>query len=189
MPRRLPAPPSRADAAPDDEFDGPSRGQRKRDAQAFVALGDALIELPQPELDALDLPEKVRDALDLARSITAHGGKARQRQFVAKLLRKMDDVEPIRAALAARDAAQRQTGRDFHRVEAWRDRLIAEGDPAVAALLASRPDLDATRLRALVADARTERAQGRAPAFARELFRWLRESMAAGTAPATSRDA
>lgn len=185
MPRRLPAPP----ADPDDTYDdGPSRGQRKRDAQAYVVLGDALIDLPPVELEALGLPEKVFDAIELARSITAHGGKARQRQFVAKLLRKID-VEPIRAALAAKATATRHAAREFHRIETWRDRLLAEGEPAVTALLAARPGLDATRLRALVADARTERAQGRAPAFARELFRWLRDSLAEGDASGTARGA
>ena len=179
MPRRLPTPPPPGD---DAEFDGPTRGQRKRDAQAYAELGDELIDLPAAELDALALDEKLRDAIDLARSITAHGGKARQRQYVAKLLRKRD-VEPIRAALEARAQAGRQAARDFHRLEAWRDRLVAEGEPAVAALLASRPQLDAVRLRALVADARRERAEGRSPAFARELFRWLRESLAAVDAP------
>lgn len=179
MPRRLPTPPPTGD---DDVYDGPSRGQRKRDARAYAELGDALIELPPAELDALELDEKLRDAIDLARSITAHGGKARQRQYVAKLLRKTD-VEPIRAALETRAQASRQAARDFHRLEAWRDRLVAEGEPAVAALLASRPQLDAARLRSLVADARRERAEGRSPAFARELFRWLRESLAAADSP------
>lgn len=173
MPRRLPTPPPPGD---DDDFDGPSRGQRKRDAQAYAELGDELIELPPAELDTIELDEKLRDAIDLARSITAHGGKARQRQYVAKLLRKTD-VEPIRAALEARAQASRQAARDFHRLEAWRDRLVAEGEPAVAALLASHPRLDAARLRSLVADARRERAEGRSPAFARELFRWLRASL------------
>jgi ribosome-associated protein len=176
MPRRLPPPPPPGD---DDDFDeGPTRGQRKRDAQAYAELGDELIALPAAELDALDLHEKLRDAIDLARSITAHGGKARQRAFVAKLLRKTD-VEPIRATLAARAAASRQAARDFHRLEAWRDRLVAEGEPAVAALLAAEPRLDAVRLRSLVEDARRERDEGRAPAFSRELFRWLRDSLAA----------
>lgn len=175
MSRRLPTPPPPGDDGP--VFDGPSRGQRKRDAQAFGELGDELIELSAAELDALDLPEKLRDAIDLAQTITAHGGLARQRAFVAKLLRKID-AEPIRVALTARAQASRQAARDFHRIEAWRDRLLAEGEPAVAALLAAEPRLDATRLRGLVADAHRERADGRAPAFARELFRYLRESLA-----------
>jgi ribosome-associated protein len=179
MPRRLPSPPP---ADESDLDDGPTRGQRKRDARAHAELGDELIELAPPELDALELDEKLRDAIDLARSITAHGGKARQRQYVAKLLRKTD-VEPIRAALDARAQAARQAAREFHRLETWRERLVAEGEPAIVALLAGHPGLDAARLRALVADARRERADGRAPAFARELFRWLRESLAGAEPP------
>jgi ribosome-associated protein len=178
MPRRSPAPPSPpADDATDvDAYDGPSRSQRKRDAHAHVELGDALLELSPAELDALDLDERLRDAIDLCRTITAHGGRARQRAYVGKLLRKTD-VEPIRAALAARADAHRQQARAFHRLEAWRDRLVAEGEPAVVALLEASPGLDAARLRARVADARAEQAAGRAPAAARELFRWLRDSL------------
>jgi ribosome-associated protein len=174
MKRRLP--PAPADDEP--EFDGPSRSQRKRDAQAFVDLGDALIALPAAELAALELDEKLADAIELARTITAHGGKARQRQYVGKLLRKTD-VEHVRAALAAREAAQKHAAREFHRLEAWRDRLVREGAPAVAALLAAEPRLPAEELRALVDAARAEAAAGRPPAAARELFRWLRESLAA----------
>lgn len=175
MPRR---PAAAEDVPPATPDDGPSRSRKKREAQACVALADALIALPPPEFDALDLDEKLRDAVELARGITAHGGRARQRQYVAKLLRKRD-VESVRAALAARAAVGREASRDFHRLEAWRDRLVAEGEPALESLLAGAPALDAARLRQLVAAARAERAAGRAPAAARELFRVLRDALAA----------
>jgi ribosome-associated protein len=66
----------------------------------------------------------------------------------------------------------------------WRDRLLAEGEPALAALIAAEPGLDAKRLRALVAQARAEAAADRPPAAARELFRWLRDALAAAGANA-----
>jgi ribosome-associated protein len=175
-------------AARDDEADeagdeGPSRSQRKRDAAELKALGDELVALPLAELDALPLEEKLRDAIDLARRITAHGGAARQRQLIGKILRKTD-VEALRAVIAARALDRRLAAREFHRVEEWRDRLLAEGEPALAALIAAAPALDAAELRRLVAAARAEAAARRPPAASRALFRWLREALAAPGASA-----
>ncbi|MBS0373021.1 MAG: DUF615 domain-containing protein [Proteobacteria bacterium] len=163
----------------DPEADeGPSRSQRKRDAAELKELGDELAALPVAELDRLELPEKLRDAIDLAQRLTAHGARARQRQLIGKILRKTD-VAAIRAMLEARALARRLAAREFHRVETWRDRLLAEGEPAFAAFAAAFPDADLARLRALAAEARAEAAAGRAPAAARELFRLLRAALAA----------
>jgi ribosome-associated protein len=156
----------------------PSKSQRKRDAEELKDLGDELVALPAADLEALSLPEKLRDAIDLARRITAHGAAARQRQLIGKILRKVD-VGAIRSALGARALGHRLEAREFHRIEAWRDRLLAEGEPALAALAAAAPRLDAGRIRALVVTARAEAAAGRPPAAARELFRWLRSALAA----------
>src|SRR6267154_5181288 len=55
------------DTAAEDEFEGPSKSLLKRQSAELQRLGEALIELAPPELDALDLPEKLRDAVDLAK--------------------------------------------------------------------------------------------------------------------------
>ncbi len=161
-----------------EQNEPPSKSQRKRDAEDLKHLGDELVALPAADLEALPLPEKLRDAIDLARRITAHGAAARQRQLIGKILRKVD-VAAIRDALEARALARRLAARDFHRLEAWRDRLLAEGEPALAALAAATPGLDVGRLRALLAQARAEAAAGRPPAAARALFRCLRDALAA----------
>ncbi len=165
------------DEAPEAD-EPPSKSQRKRDAEDLKDLGDGLVALPAADLEALPLPEKLRDAIDLARRITAHGAAARQRQLIGKILRKCD-VEEIQAALAARALTKKLVAREFHRVESWRDRLLAEGEPALAALVGAAPELDAGRLRALLGQARAEAAAGRPPAAARELFRYLRGALAA----------
>ena len=162
----------------DQDPEGPSKSQRKRDAVELTELGDELVALSPAELDALPLGEKLRDAIDLAKQITAHGGAARQRQFIGKLLRKTDVAE-LKRAIGRRTLERRLAAREFHRIEVWRDRLIAEGDPALAALLAAEPRLDGEQLRAFVATARGEAAAGRPPAASRALFRWLREALAA----------
>ena len=168
------------DADAPDPDEGPSRSQRKRDAAELTRLGAELVALPEAELDALPLSERLRDAIELARRITAHGGAARQRQYIGKLLRQTE-IEPLRAALARRETDRRLAAGAFHRIEAWRDRLLAEGEPALDALLAATPELDRARLATLLASARREATGGGPPQAARALFRYLRETMA--TAP------
>jgi ribosome-associated protein len=158
----------------DAEFEGPSKSQRKRDADALQDLGVALLDLPPAELEALPLPEKLRDAIELLRRITSRGAQLRQRQYIGKLMRKVD-VEPLRAAIEQQRVAKASRSRDFHRLEALRDRLLTEGEPALVTFLAAHPEADATRLRRLLAEAAKEKAAGRTPSAARELFRILRE--------------
>ena len=160
-----------------NEDERPSKSERKRRSTDLQALGEALIELPQSELDALPLPENLRDAVLVARRITAHGGLYRQKQYIGKLMRKID-AEPIRAAIEARDDRQRVAALRFRRLEQWRDRLIAEGEPALAQLIAeSNGRAVADTLRALIEAARREASSGGTPHAARELFREIRAAL------------
>jgi len=111
---------------PDQEFgdDRPSKSERKRRSDDLQSLGEALIELSPAELDELPLPEQLRDAVDLAKRITAHGGLYRQKQLIGKLMRKID-AEPIREAMNARRDRERVEALRFHRIEQWRDKLLA----------------------------------------------------------------
>ncbi len=157
----------------DAPYERPSKSAAKREAQELQELGEALIGMSDEQLDALPLPERLRDAVIAARRITSHGARLRQRQFIGKLMRKAD-VEPIRAAIDARQEAQRTEARRFKRIETWRDRLVREGEPALAEFAASHPAADLAELRSLSVAARAEAAENRAPRAARELFQRLR---------------
>src|SRR6185369_13110451 len=111
----------------------PSKSERKRRSDDLQSLGEALIDLPDSEFNALPLPEQLREAVQLARRITAHGGLYRQKQYIGKLMRKID-AEPIRDALGARKERERIEAARFRRVEQWRDRLVREGPPALGQL-------------------------------------------------------
>ena len=164
----------------DEEYDGPSKSERKRQSTDLQALGEELIGLPENELDALPLPEILRDAVVLARRITAHGGLYRQKQYIGKLMRKID-AEPIRAAIAAKREDERLAALRFRRIEQWRDRLIAEGSDAIAVLRTeTNVPADAAILGSLIHRARREKDRGETPTAARELFKVLREAFAAG---------
>ena len=157
-----------------DDTQPPSKSARKRAAHAAQELGEALVRLRDAELDALQLPEALREAIRAARRITSRAAAARQRQYIGKLMRGVD-VEPIRAALAAHRAHAAREAELFKRISAWRERLIAEGAPALAALARWRPDIDRVQWARRVSAAQAERTRAAgAGAAARELFRALR---------------
>jgi ribosome-associated protein len=164
----------------DYEYERPSKSERKRQSDELQALGEALIDLPQAELDALPLPENLRDAVLLARRITAHGGLYRQKQYIGKLMRKIDP-EPIRAALNAKRERERAEALRFRRVEHWRDRLLREGASALEALFQeARGPLDKQALTQVLEQAQAERARKAPPRATRELFRLLRDALNSG---------
>ncbi|MEW6647722.1 MAG: ribosome biogenesis factor YjgA [Pseudomonadota bacterium] len=161
-----------------DDFDdtdlGPSKSQLKRDAHELVDLGAALVELAAAQLAEIPLSEEVLAAVRETRGITAHGARKRQLKYLGKLLRQEDDA-PIREALERLQGRHALTVAHHHQCERWRDRLIAEGDAALAPLLDEFPHADRQQLRQLMRAAQTEQAQGKPPKSARELFRALRE--------------
>jgi len=163
---------------PDEDFDDfderPSKSERKRNAHEAQALGEQLVKLKELDLQTFELPESLYDAIIEARRLTSRAALVRQRQLIGKLMRGVD-LEPIRAALAARgEEAARETQR-FKRVEHWRDRLIAEGAPALDELMTLRPGMDRDEWLARVAAASAERQKlGTGGAKSRELFRHLR---------------
>lgn len=165
----------------DHASEAPSKSQLKREAQAVQALGKDLVELPEARYTAvmarLDLPETLREAIDACRRIRARGGRKRQLQYIGKLLRGID-AEPLRNALedlAGKDRAETAT---LHRIERWRERLIAEGDTALTQLLDEYPAAERQSLRRLMMKAHKELEAGQPPVAARALFRMLREIVA-----------
>ena len=154
------------------DSDKPSKTQRKKAVHELQDLGAELVELSAERLASLDLPERLRDAVMEARRITAHEARRRQLQYIGKIMRAVD-AEPIRAALQGWRA---QAGSDVaahQRVEAWRERLLAD-EAALAELAAEYPRADAQRLRALVLAALRERAAGQPPRSYRQLYQALR---------------
>lgn len=165
----------------EDELEPASKSQLKRDAEALQQMGKTLVELPPSRFSAiiakLDLPDNLREALVACRAINARGGRKRQLQYIGKLMRGVA-AEPIRRALDALEGKDRAATATIHRLEQWRERLIEEGDAALAELLQDYSTADRQQLRQLVMKARKERDSGQAPAAARALFRALRELIA-----------
>ena len=71
----------------ENAYSGPSKSQRKRDAEAMQKLGEDLILLKNSDLAQFDLSETLLKAIRDARTITSHGGLKRQHQYIGKLMR------------------------------------------------------------------------------------------------------
>lgn len=157
-----------------DDGDAPlSKSQRKRDALALQALADELMRLSAAQLESVPLAEALRDAVISGRDLT-RGAYRRQMRFLGRLLRDTD-VAPIRSAVDAYRSASHEDKARLKRLERWRERLLDEGDAAVAELLEEFPGADPQRLRQLLRNARKEHEAGRTPRSFRQLFRFLRE--------------
>ncbi|MDU1620313.1 MAG: ribosome biogenesis factor YjgA [Escherichia coli] len=101
-------------------------------------------------------------------------GRRRQLQLIGKMLRQRD-VEPIRQALDKLKNRHNQQVVLFHKLENLRDRLIEQGDDAIAEVLNLWPDADRQQLRTLIRNAKKEKEGNKPPKSARQIFQYLRE--------------
>lgn len=162
------------------EFLSPSRSQQRREALEVLELAKQLSELTPQQVARLPVPDRLIPHIDETRRIPSHGAHKRQLQFLAKQMRREDDetLEAIRDALDSSGEAARAETAMLHRAEAWRERLIADGDTALTELLDEHPHADRQRLRQLARNAHEEKLRNKPPHAFRELFRELRELLA-----------
>ena len=152
----------------------PSKSQLKREMLELQSLGESLIDFGDGELAELPLPDSLVEAIHDARRMKKRGALHRQKQLIGKLMRNVD-AQPIREALAKKQAQARVATARFHRAEEWRDRLVRDGDAAMERLVADYPAADRQHLRRLMRDAAAERKAGKAPRASRQLFRYINE--------------
>ncbi|MEH0165471.1 ribosome biogenesis factor YjgA [Roseateles microcysteis] len=165
-------------ASEDDDFDRPSKSQKKRDSHDLQDLGEDLLTLPASRLEPLNLPEILLEAIRDAKKITAHEGRRRQMQYLGKLMRR-EDPEPIREAVAAFKLGHALDSLALHQAERWRERLLGS-DNELQVFIAEHTGTDVQQLRSLVraarkdASAAPEQRSGRA---FRELFQFIKSAL------------
>ena len=171
----------------DAEF---SKTDRKRQSEELQVLGEELLGLRANLLDDLALPQNLLDALAEAGRIRDFEGRRRQMQYVGKLMRRLDDeeVNAIRAALDVQRSGHAADVELLHQAEIWRERLLAETghEQALTEWLQQHSQTDVQQLRALIRQARKERAE-QAPSLAgqgqrqgrayRSIFQILQQSL------------
>lgn len=167
-----------------DQKNSVSKTQRKREMTALQALGEQLVELDEERLSALHLPSSLLAAVLEAKRIKSFGALRRQLQYIGRLMRNVD-AAPIRAQLDAWRSTSRHHTAGLHRVERWRERLLAD-EIAIQDFIAEFPAADLQQIRALIRNTHKERAEGKPPRSYRGLFQALREIIAE-SAPAAAR--
>ena len=165
-----------------DEHERPSKSQRKRDMTALQETGAQLVALNAEQLAQVNLPERLLDAVLEAQRIRDFEGRRRQLQYIGKLMRDVDPA-PIRARLDQWLGNARAHTAQQHGVERWRNQLLAD-EGALTLFAADYPGCDLQHLRSLIASVKRDQAAGKTPKNYRELFRALREIVAAGSADA-----
>ncbi len=166
----------------------PSKTRRKSDMHELQALGDVLVGLSDHQLSQIALDDELLDAIKAARGMTRlDEARRRQLQYVGRLMRDVDP-EPIRARIATWQRQSVEQARALHEIERWRERLLTE-EPSLTEFADRYRLRDLQGFRNTLREARRERAdiaagKERSPRHYRELFRRVREAIAAASVAA-----
>ncbi|CAH0541599.1 ribosome biogenesis factor YjgA [Vibrio marisflavi] len=157
---------------PEEEIIWVSKTEMKNDMEDLQRLGEQLVELKPSVLEKFPLSEELADAIKDAQRFK-NEAKRRQLQYIGKLMR-TEDPEPIQAALDKVRNKHSQATAELHKLEQLRDRIIEEGDSAIADAIELYPNADRQRLRQLARQANKEKKASKPPKASREIFQTLK---------------
>ena len=155
----------------------PSKSQKKRMQTALQNLGEQLIGLSDEQLAGLLLDERL--AVQEARRMKSHEAKRRQKQYIGKLMRDIDQ-EPIHALLSSLQGDDRWQKRIFANAERWRDRIVREGHDALQAF-ATEFGQDSAALAALLTDLQRATSDRSETTIRRNIFRHVHDALVAAS--------
>lgn len=156
-----------------DEEEGKSKSQVKREMHELQKLGEELVALSAASRAKVPLDDELKDALQLADKLSNKREALRRHiQFIGRLMRTRD-LEPIDQALALLRNTNQAATRQFHKVENWRDKLLADND-ALTEFIAAYPQVDVQQLRQLIRNAKKEQEKQQPPKYFRELFQLIK---------------
>ena len=167
---------SKGKKTPQPELEEISKTEVKKEMLELQKLGIKLVDLPDSQLKRMSLPENLVDAISSAKNITKHGGLKRQLKYIGKLIRHLDP-EPIIQAMDFIENGNQEDKHLFHLKEKWRDMLL-EGDNAKLTEFLNRyPDADVQRLRQLIRNHKTAKADDKKSQIARQVFKIVSEQL------------
>ncbi|MCO1333787.1 DUF615 domain-containing protein [Microbulbifer sp. OS29] len=159
----------------DDDDDLPkSKTQVKNEMLELQGLGKQLTELTKAQLAEVPLDEGLLEAIETLHRIKSNEARRRQMQYIGKLMRHVDH-EAIEAVLNKFKEQDHHYLRFDKMAEAWRKRLLEEGNNAQGEFFSQYPGVDHQQLRQLVRDSNREIQNNKAPTNQRKLFRYLRD--------------
>ena len=159
----------------DDETDlAPSKSAVKRECHNLLDIGEEILKLTTEDRHSLELPDDIEAAMVVALKIKSRSGLKRQRQYIGKLLRSVDNEAIITKLKKIQHRHDTNTAH-FKRLEKWRDSLIDNDKEILNDVITHFPDIDRQHINQLIRVAQQEKKQNKAPAAARKLFKYLRE--------------
>lgn len=166
--------PSADEGSTDDQNVRPSYRERRQESDALAELARVLVDLTPSRLADVPLPTEVRTEIETCRGFRK-GPRIRQLRRISQMLRRLD-MEKVQEATA--DAAHKRRRRtERERIyEHWRERLISEGDEALAELVEQQPSIDRQRLRQLLRQAGRDPEGTKAKRARRDVLRVVREA-------------
>jgi ribosome-associated protein len=164
----------------EEEIEYISKSQMKREMLTLQELGEKLVELNAHQLSQIDLPEELATAITQAQAIKKHGAKRRQLQFIGRLMRSVD-AENIQQQLDKITQHSAEAISQHHRIEQWRERLLADGDDALTEFINTYPEADRQQLRTLIRSAIQERLKNKPPRFYRKIFQFIKQYVETST--------
>ncbi len=163
----------------EQEYEKPSKSQRKREMSDLQKLGAELVAEPRDRIKRLAMPEDVRDAILECQLIKDHEGRRRQLQYVGKKMRTLEPEElaVIQKTMDSWKGLSKADTAAMHALERRREKLLSD-ENALTELLKQHPELDAQQLRTLIRNARKEQAENKPPKAYREIFQILKQLQA-----------
>ncbi|RTZ14296.1 ribosome-associated protein [Vibrio aquaticus] len=149
-----------------------SKTELKRDMEELQKLGEELAALKPSVLEKFPLSEDLAEAIKDAQRFK-NEARRRQLQYIGKLMR-FEETEPLQAALDKVRNKHSQATAELHKLEQLRDRIVEEGDSAIADAVEQFPNADRQRLRQLARQAAKEKKAGKPAKAFREIFQVLK---------------
>lgn len=166
----------------DDKYDEdgyvirPNKTQLKREAEMLLELGKKMAEMQDNQLNSIPLPKDIYNEIKEVQQMHQNAARKRQFKLIGKMLREIDATPIVEAVESIGDLHHHEVNA-FHEIEQWRDRLIEEGDHALAELLIEHPMLDRQKIRQMMRQAAKEKQLGKPPRSSRVLFKYLKEQI------------
>ena len=150
-----------------------SKTALKNEAKDVHAFGKILVGLSDKQISQIKLPESVHEAIREFKKLKKNSAKNRQSLYIAKLLRAIDISEARQFVAHLKFESQTEI-RKFHKIEDWRNKLIADISNLTDFVNLSTA-IDIQKLRKLILNSQKEIKKGSSNKFQKELFQLIKD--------------
>lgn len=158
-----------------------ARREVKQQGRRSAAAAHELMTMPAASLRRLELDPELSQGFMRAREIKSTGARRREERRLAGVLRQ-HELDEIEGLLSSQEQSGRADARMFQQAEAWRARLINEGEAALEQFHLQHPEQQRRVLDRMVHDARREAQHGKPKGAQKALFRHIADVLKAAAA-------